>query len=93
MDFTQTWKTTTEILPVVPARMDFGGSYTKWSQQQRKKLAEGVPCRQNLKKKYRGNNKTQKETLRTETQRIKKKKETSGMNWEVDAKIPKKLYL
>ena len=39
-----------EILPIVPTRMDFGGSYTKWSQQHRKKLAEDVPLGKILKR-------------------------------------------
>ena len=39
-----------EILKMVPTRMNFGGSYTKWSQPQRKKITGDVSFRQSLKK-------------------------------------------
>ena len=36
-----------EITPLVTTRMDLGGAYTQWSQQQRKIIADDVPSRQN----------------------------------------------
>ena len=49
--------------------MDLGGSYSKWIQQQRKKIAEDVPSRQIKKKKrererYSGSNLQHKRSLR-----------------------------
>ena len=38
------------MVPVVPTRMDLGGKCTKWSQQQRKKIADDVLWGQNWKK-------------------------------------------
>ena len=65
-----------EILQMVPTRMDLGGSYTEWSQQQRKKIAGDMPSRQNLKKKkYRKSSLQHKKILwQSKHKELKKKK-------------------
>ena len=39
-----------QFMPLVTSMLNPGGSNTKWSLQQRKKIADDVLCRQSLKK-------------------------------------------